>query len=159
MTFFLDLDGVLADFDLGYENLTGIKPTRWPHPDNINWNRIQAVPDFYLSLPLMPGAEMLFEATAALCERYGGQPTILTGIPASIDAADNNKRRWVARHFGENVPVICCRSRDKYLHGKPNDVLVDDYLKYRREWEHMGGVFIHYRDAAQAIDELTMLAT
>ena len=53
---FVDLDGVLADFDTGYEKLTGVKPTRWPAPDNIDWKAVDKAQDFYLRLPLIPGA-------------------------------------------------------------------------------------------------------
>ena len=55
----LDMDGVLADFDGHYQACFGVKPTRWPEPDTVDWKLIAAVPDFYLNLPLMPGAKEL----------------------------------------------------------------------------------------------------
>lgn len=152
---FLDLDGVLADFDTAHERAFGYRPTRWPQDENANWKGIETAKDFYLHLPLMPGSRDLFGWAVEISKQCGYQPpTILTGIPVSVDAAANNKRRWVATYFGPNVSVICCRSRDKYKHGKPGDFLVDDYLKYRAAWLGMGGFFIHYTDAVSAIKKL-----
>ena len=144
----LDMDGVLADFDGHYHKTFGYRPTRFPEPDNVEWKRIQGT-TFYLDLPVMPGAYDLFR----FADEAGLGVAILTGVPASIDAACNHKRDWAAQHFPD-VQVVCCQSRDKWKHGKPDDFLIDDYLKYRVDWERMGGVFIHHTSAAKSIREL-----
>ena len=45
-------------------------------------------------------------------------------------------------------------AREKHLHMKPGDVLVDDFLKYKELWEDAGGVFVHHTSAEQTIAEL-----
>jgi hypothetical protein len=152
----LDMDGVLADFDGHYQACFGDRPTRWPEPDTVDWDKIASVPDFYLKLPLMPGAKELFRYVDDLGYGTG----ILTGVPKSIDASSNHKTEWAAEpdHFPDTI-VRCCQSRDKWKHGRPGDVLVDDYLKYRVEWERMGGIFVHHTSAADSIIQLGELVS
>ncbi|MCR5178660.1 MAG: hypothetical protein K6C95_06720 [Lachnospiraceae bacterium] len=64
---FLDMDGVLADFNLGVSKLCGIEPIsqdaldRDPHADTAMWAKIREVEHFYDSLELMPGAKEMFD--------------------------------------------------------------------------------------------------
>ena len=83
MTFYVDMDGVLADFDRGLRELCGIEPlsvneARSPEYEDAMWAAIRAVPHFYLSLEPMPGALEMFEQ---LSRREGARCEILTGIP------------------------------------------------------------------------------
>lgn len=109
------------------------------------WQTLREHGSFYVDLPLLPGALELYQALRHM------EPVILTGSPA--EWADEQKRVWGAKHFPE-TRMIVCKSRDKALHMKPGDVLIDDYLKYRHLWEQAGGVFIHYQNAEQALREL-----
>jgi len=144
---YLDCDGVLADFDVLAAEILGMHPRQFEDQfgDERFWQALQDHGSFYRDLPLMPDALKLFEGVRHL------EPVILTGSPAVW--ADEQKRVWGARHFPETRMVVC-KSRDKRLHMKPGDVLIDDFLKYRRLWEEAGGVFIHYRSAEQALGEL-----
>ncbi len=148
----LDLDGVMFDFDSHYEHHFGARPARWPAKDTADWKLVNSVPDFFRTIPLMHDAGLLFR----FVDELGFGVGFLTGCPASIDASANQKREAVAESFPDTM-VICCRSRDKYLHGKPGDVLVDDYLKYADRWTGMGGFFIHHTSAANSIRQLREL--
>lgn len=145
----LDLDGVLFDFDAQYCRHFGVRPTRWPAPDSVNWDLVRSVPDFFRKLPLMDGARELY--TAARCLDTTG---VITGCPKQIPAVGEQKREAVQEHFPEMWAVRTCASREKYQHGKPGDILVDDYLKYRHLWVQMGGIFIHHTSAAESISAL-----
>ena len=149
MTIFLDVDGVVADFDGHYQRHFGVRPTRWPEPDNVDWRLVNSVPDFYRTIPLMPRARELFQRVVDCGEGCA----FLTGIPVSIDAASNQKKEWIAEHF-PNVECICCRARDKWEHGRPGDTLIDDYVKYKSAWTSMGGFFIHHTSVPETIKEL-----
>jgi hypothetical protein len=50
--------------------------------------------------------------------------------------------------------MITCMAREKRMHMKPGDVLVDDFLKYKEPWEDTGGIFIHHTSAHSTIIEL-----
>lgn len=151
---FIDLDGVLADFDSRYEAVFGERNNHdAPEPPDF-WSRLGAHADghFYAELVLMPDARELWAGVSAM------NPIVLTGIPRSLPHAEPDKRAWVARHFGADVQVICCASKDKCRYGRPGDVLIDDWSKYRHLWEEMGGLFILHTSAASSLDALSALS-
>ncbi len=149
---FLDLDGVLADFDAASIALFGKHPRRAEQvlgtPEF--WRHIQLAGSFYRGLALTSDAMKLYRAVAHL------SPIILTGVPAG-GWAEEQKIAWVEQHF-PGVKVITCRAREKFLYMRhPGDVLVDDYLKYKELWEQAGGVFIHHTSVRSTIQKLARL--
>nr|WP_209988844.1 hypothetical protein [Azospirillum picis] len=145
---FLDLDGVLADFDRGVVATTGKRPEQLAMKDM--WRALSRHDDFFGTLEFMHDAQELW----AFCAPH--RPTILTGLPLGSWAPEQ-KKRWVARMLGAHVPVITCMARDKARYATPGSVLVDDREKARAPWEAAGGHFILHRSAAGSIAELVAL--
>ena len=143
---FCDMDGVLADFDAHHEAVFGVRPDK--RLDNVDWGAVRGVKDFYLNIPPMADMPMLWDFIGRF------NPIVLTGVPLSVAEAPDNKRAWVAKHLGPHVEVRCCRSREKCLHAKPGDVLVDDWEKYRQLWLDAGGRWITHRSADETIADL-----
>jgi len=145
---FLDLDGVLADFDAGVEALLGMSADAYERKRSKRdfWFRLMRADDFYGSLPEMKDARELFDAVKHL------EPTILTGLPIGKWAAPQ-KDRWVAEHF-PGTPVITTMARDKHKHMRPGDVLVDDRQNHRTTYEAAGVVFIHHKNARSSLKAL-----
>jgi hypothetical protein len=139
---FLDLDGVLADFDHGVQAVTGRRPEDLPL--KAMWAALAQAPGFFETLGMMEDAGELWRYCAP------HQPTILTGLPLGSWAPEQ-KRRWVARMLGAHVPVITCMSRDKPRWSGPGHVLVDDRASAREGWERKGGHFVHHVSAGQSI--------
>lgn len=142
---FLDLDGVLADFDRGVERVTGKRPDQLKTREM--WRALARDEDFYGTLEFMHDAQALWD----FCRPY--RPVILTGLPLG-KWAPTQKRRWVANMLGRDVEIITCLSRDKPNHSAPGHVLIDDRLSLRAPWEARGGVFIHHVSAAASIAAL-----
>jgi len=145
---FLDLDGVLADFDAGVRATTGNPPGDLTA--RVMWRALAAHPDFYGTLDMMADAQDLW----AFCAPFG--PTILTGLPMGR-WAEPQKRAWVARVLGAHVPVVACLSREKHNWSRPGHVLVDDRIDLRDRWEAAGGTFVHHTTAAASIAALRAL--
>jgi hypothetical protein len=155
---FVDLDGVLSDFDTAVKDLTGHFP--WELPDSRMWPRLAKTPEFYTNLPWMPDGYELWSYIR------GYLPVVLTGVPRG-KWAEQQKRDWCARELGEDVPVITCFSRQKpekaWEHlaeegdTRATPVLIDDRERIREAWEAGGGVFIHHRSAGSSIEELQAL--
>lgn len=148
MKLFLDLDGVLADFDRGVVALTGKHPSEQSTREM--WRAAARAPGFFAELAFTGDGRRLWQ----FCRPF--DPTILTGLPHGGWAAPQ-KRRWVERMLGPEVPVITCMSRQKARYAAAGHILVDDRLSAREAWEQAGGVFIHHRDAERTIAALTEL--
>jgi len=151
-TLFIDLDGVLANFDAGYAAVNGSPPDK--HLDNVDWRKVVAVPGFYADLAPLPDALVLWDFAVNYAMHHGMNIVILTGVPSSVPEAAADKRLWVNKHIGEHVPLIACRSRDKKLHMLPGDILVDDWERYKEHWLEAGGVWITHTSAAESIAAL-----
>ena len=145
---FLDLDGVLADFDAGAKAVLGMSSCDFEarHGKREFWRRLARAKDFYATLPLLSDAMVLFEAVRHL------EPTILTGLPLG-DWAAPQKVRWAARHF-PGTKIITTMARDKYKHMTGMDVLVDDRADHRERWKAAGGTFIHHKNARDSLAQL-----
>lgn len=156
---FIDLDGVLADFDGKVEELTGIRPDRSkPGLEKMMWKAIEDHGRFYADLEPMSDATDLLDWLNAHAKDF----TVLTGITTSPGCADQ-KREWCASWLGQDIPVITCASKDKATEAwkvTPSGtvpVIVDDWTKYQSVWEESGGVFIVHTSAAKSIAKLREL--
>lgn len=147
-TIYLDCDGVLADFDRGFEEHWGMLSADYEKRFGSTrfWSEIENHPDFFGTLPLMRDAMVLYEGVKHL------RPTILTGMPKG-GWADPQKRRWAATHF-PNVRVITCLSAKKSQFCQPGDILIDDTPKHRSKWIAAGGVWIDHKDATSSLETL-----
>ena len=145
---FVDLDGVLADFDRGVKLVTGKRPEELSV--KAMWRALSKASDFYGTLEFMHDAQILWD----YCKPY--DPTILTGLPLGSWAPDQ-KRRWVARMLGPDVPIITCMSRDKPKYSGPGHVLIDDRVGIKEGWERAGGTFILHTRAERSIAALERL--
>lgn len=144
---FLDLDGVLTDFNKKVFEILGDNPENIP--DRVMWPKLAAYTEnggFFNSLEWMPGSGKLWNIVKNF------NPTILTGTPRGNWSQDQ-KRSWVAREMG-NYDVITCLSRDKQLHSGAGRLLIDDRKKNIDEWIAMGGEAIFHTSVEQTIHEL-----
>jgi hypothetical protein len=152
MQLYLDMDGVLADFDKKATEIFGVSPRAFEDRfgSKVFWQVLQSYPDFYNSFAMMIDAPFLLDAVMHL------KPIVLTGVPLWGDQAASQKRAWLKRYL-PGVPVITCRSKDKSKHCQPGDVLVDDRTEYKHLWEEAGGIYVVHTDAYNSIRELRAL--
>lgn len=148
---FVDLDGTLADLERHYREMFGVHPDK--AADDLDWSRVFASPGFFANLPPMPDMAELWDYVRRLMP----DPIILTGVPQRVPSAAQDKKRWVTKHLGADVQVICCRSKDKSRYANPGDILIDDWEKYRHLWVGKGGRWITHTSAAESIRQLEEL--
>lgn len=132
---YLDLDGVMADFDGAFPAVFGVSHIDMPKKEM--WRYIATKPRFFADLPPMPGA---MEAWAFWLRWYN--PIVLTSAGEShYDEIAPQKRDWVERFLGPDVPVIVVRDGiDKPLHmASAGDILIDDWSKNTNAWNEHGG--------------------
>lgn len=148
----LDLDGVLADFGRGLVEATGKAPDAFSVDEM--WARVAAIPEFFLGLETTTAAHELLAVARSL-----GEVRILTAIPrrTTYPAAAEEKRRWVARHFGDLPVVVVQYASQKADHARPGDILIDDAAENIRRWVKAGGTGIVHTDLVQTLAELDQL--
>lgn len=153
---FIDLDGVLVDFNFGVREIFDRAPEQLS-PSQL-WSTLARTTDYYATLPWTDDGKDLWEAVKNL------SPTILTGLPRG-KWAEPQKRAWCRRELGADVPVITCMSRDKHLQAKAaaqmncTALLVDDRASLAEQWELAGGIFITHTSASQSIQKLSQYFT
>ncbi len=161
---YLDMDGVLADFERGIRELCHMEPQpqngkRDARYDDLMWEAIKKVDHFYDRLELMPGAKEMF---GRLREKYGDRVEILTGIPREergIVTAAEDKRNWTARILSDEVKVntVCRKHKMDFCNG-PDTILIDDREKSIIEWRNLGGTGILHVNAEETMEELRALS-
>ena len=155
---FLDLDGVLADFDAGVQQVAGCPPSDLP-PQRL-WPLLARSSDFYNRLPWTQDGKHLWETVKHL------NPVIVTGLPRG-KWAEPQKRSWCARELGSHVPVLCGMARikgqialdwlDEHEEEECLPVLVDDRITAQQSWEDMGGHYVLHLNAQESLKILASL--
>lgn len=167
---FCDLDGVLADFEQGVLQKTGL-PIDGQSRDKL-WQKINNSSGFFETLPVVDGALEFWDELCALPATVQ-PPTILTGLPLlAKKTVHKEKARWCRQHLHlpgrlpedalseggdgpQEVPVQTCLSHKKgELWSGPGCVLIDDAAERRKEWTMYGGLFIHHVSFARTLYEL-----
>lgn len=131
---FVDMDGVLSDFDShakAHGKYDAKGGTKWDELDFKWWST-------------MPAYEGMKEFYAEL--KKIGTVSFLTG-PIVSPECHYGKAEWVQRQWSKwalTELVICPAERKRYLAG-PNRILIDDRIKNVEEWNAAGGIGIHHK--------------
>lgn len=155
---FIDMDGVLADFDRGFMERFAVDHRAKDFPKKVMWDHVYSVEQFFWELPLMEGAERLMEKAYHI--RNSGlveDVMILTACPSSAyDTVADQKKRWIRHHFGGGfmvLPAYRSESKPAYIQNV-GDILVDDWRLNCEAWEAVGGKAVKYENSEQTIKDL-----
>lgn len=160
---YFDMDGVLADFDRGVEELAHFPRHNQADQDdakvNAMWDAVRNVPHFYDRLEQLPGALEMFRRVRA---EFRDRVEILTGLPKpyrNIPDAEADKRTWVKRLLSEDIIVNACIREDKIKYCKDAScILIDDLESNIEAWRKHGGTGILHtssEDTLMRLHELT----
>lgn len=141
MKLYLDLDGVMADFDRHFPNVFGVDHRSLA--EDALWERIHSHPSFFRDLPVCDGAVAFFD-------RYSyADPIILTACPrTNYQHVARQKREWVREHLSSRctvLPVMGGRNKPLFMHAA-GDILVDDFERNIQAWEKEGGLGILHKN-------------
>jgi 5'(3')-deoxyribonucleotidase len=130
---FIDMDGVLADFDSQIDPIYKFKEP----PQMFEKG-------FYRSLPVMDGAK---EAIKTLLDcpylnvYIASKPTI-KNLHSTVE-----KYEWIQEHFPELLSKIFLTCDKRLLKG---DILIDDH----KRWSKFDGSFVYFKNWNQALTEV-----
>jgi hypothetical protein len=149
---YCDMDGVLVDFEGGYEKLTGIdlKGEYRPGVEDF-WKPIeQAGVKYWASLKWMPDGKQLW--------RYIKQYTPeLLSAPSKSESSKIGKYVWVKNNLPGTKLILRYASQKQQL-ATPNSILIDDRQVNIDQWEAAGGIGILHTSADNTISQLKKLS-
>ena len=158
---YLDMDGVVADFDKRFNDLSGMMPQDYVNKNGLNafWDLIDEKHKvaFWRGIELMPDAQKLVK----FVEQY---PFEMLTAPSIKKQSIIGKGLWVKDKIGtlySTKPKVTYRSAKQKHTVKPNltkfDILIDDKGSTIDNWNAAGGTAILYQNADQVINDLKKL--
>ncbi|MCP4482744.1 MAG: hypothetical protein GY817_08355 [bacterium] len=147
---YCDMDGVLVDFERGYEKLTGIDLRGEFQKGEDFWDPIsKAGVGFWAGLKWMPDGQKLWN----YLKPY--KPDLLSA-PSREDSSRIGKHVWV-KHKIPGTKLILRYAKQKQELATPESILIDDRQVNIDQWEAAGGIGILHTSADNTIKQLKQL--
>lgn len=152
---FIDMDGVLADFDAWKRTVQAERPE--VNDDETLWEVVKDYDHFYLHLPVCPDAPALMQYLRSLDTPL----CILTALPRRrvIPNSAEDKEAWIRKHIDPSIEFrIGPYAVDKQNHCEgEGHVLIDDSRLNIPQWNAKGGHGILFHNLDQTLKELDSL--
>lgn len=137
---YLDMDGILTDFQKHFEDYFGIKiwhgQTHTPVKEV--YNKISSVPNWWASMPWMKYGKELLNLSNELCDNV----ELLTTPAETVETCEEDKLTWVKREIPFNIKVNFSSSKEDYAN--PKSILVDDTEKNIEKFIEKKGIGLYY---------------
>ena len=147
---YCDMDGVLADFESGYEKLTGIDLRGEFQKGDDFWDPIsKAGVGFWAGLKWMPDGQKLWDYLKPL-------DPVLLSAPSREQSSRIGKAVWV-KHKIPGTKLILRYAKQKQELATPESILIDDRQVNIDQWEAAGGIGILHTSTANTIQQLQKL--
>ena len=149
MIIYLDLDGVITDFDKAFESLGQGTPEEVHKRggDSFFYALVGGAGlDFWSKMEWTPDGKLLWN----FLKPY--HPIILSAPINNFDSI-NGKKIWVKRNLG-NVQLILKKSKEKKELATPNSILIDDRPSNIQSWKEHGGIGILHKNTDDTIKKL-----
>ena len=153
---FVDMDGVLADFDKGFQEISGLSS------DSVSteemWGKINEYgrAKFFSELPWMSGSKEMWNFIIQNFLKVKILSSL--GKQDKIDGLNTKGKTMWLRH---NIPslsledIILVDNKHKKRHySKPGDIIIDDTPVVIEEWIKKGGIGILHQSAQKTINQL-----
>ena len=149
-TIYLDLDGVIADFDKRFKELAGMGPQEyedsfgtekfWDFIDNKHGVK------FWTGIKWMPEGQKLYNFIKQFDHK-------LLSAPSRNDASKIGKKIWAKKNT-PGTQLILAAAVNKQNYADKSNILIDDREKNIQQWKDAGGIGILFKSTDQVIDEL-----
>jgi phosphopantetheine adenylyltransferase len=166
---YCDMDGVLCDFDLGYEKLTGISTAEAnTKGKSYFWELFRKgvgknEKEFWANLPWQPGGQELWKAISPYTPNILSSPAIDFNLPSNqqldpeYNQAIQGKKEWIAKNLSNVGEEIFVPAVQKATFAAPNHILIDDMKKNTDAWEAAGGIAISHKNLSDTLRRLETL--
>ncbi len=157
ITCYVDMDGVLADFDKGFYDISGgIESNKVS--DSELWSIIDAYgkSKFFSELPWMVDGKELW--SFVIQNFLNVKILSALGKTDKVDKlTSTGKREWLSHNIPsltEDDIILVDNKHQKKRWSKPGDIIIDDTEIVIQEWNKKGGIGILHKTAAETINIL-----
>lgn len=152
---YLDMDGVIADFNKRYKELYRMEPREAEKKKEFHkfFDEFIATGQFS-TLDLMPDAMLGIEYL-----RKAPVPTQIlssTASPERYDAIAKQKLIWLQTHGITFNPIFVPGKRHKYKYATPDSIIIDDTESVIDDWRKAGGIGILHKNWVTTLAILKM---
>lgn len=148
---FLDMDGVLTDWDEAVRQLGHGEALRENAPERDRAEMYRAInnagTDFWANIEWTPDGKRLWEIVKMF------HPTLLTS-PGRFPYAIRGKKIWIKENI-PGTPVFFSRNKSEYA--ERDAVLIDDQKNNISAWREAGGIGIYHQNTDDTEKELMSL--
>lgn len=153
---YLDMDGVIVDFELGAKKL--INEPKWLENREQSrdfWKALHSMTadeceDYWANLSWMPGGKELWKYLKNFQTIILSKPDKTAGFR---QACEKGKARWLQKNLQPTPKFIF--STEKWRMASPNAILIDDHTSNTIPFEdHGGAAIIHNGDPKRTINIL-----
>ena len=151
-TIYLDMDGVIVDFDKQFEDAFDMPPREFEKAFGAEmfWKKIEERGvGFWRGMDWMPGGQELYN-------RVSQYNHYLLSSPSRSDTSKIGKHMW-KKDNTPNTKLILARSYNKKNYADKSNILIDDREDNIQQWRDAGGIGILYKSASQVNKELDKL--
>jgi 5'(3')-deoxyribonucleotidase len=129
-TVYLDMDGVVADFEGVYGHLA--------------WNDIEKLNHVYRHIPKTDYADAIVNVARKFRDELGYKLYFLTAVSKKAHIPDvySDKVKWAHEYFPDIEVRFGPDASEKKNHCNPGDILVDDKASNCRDWESVDGIAV-----------------
>ena len=147
---YLDMDGVIADFEKRYKELYHMEPRQAEKKKEFNkyFDDFIATGQFE-TLDLMPEAEQLLSFLKSI-----DIPTKILSSTASqerYDAIAPQKEKWLDMHGINFERIFVPGKRFKYKYADANSLIIDDTVSVIDDWRRAGGYAIWHNNVPSTL--------
>lgn len=158
LTIYLDMDGVLCDFDKQYIKVNGTPPSmanRDRKEKDAKWLKFIEGKNFE-KLDYFKNAKVLLGVIEILDSDPNVKVEILSsaGGPSNYDEVKSQKVKWLKDHnITYKVNIVTGRSKKKE-YANENTVLIDDTADVVDSFNSAGGHAILHKDVTKTVEQL-----
>ena len=151
---YVDMDGVLCDFEKRYKELYGdIKDRDRRSTFRPNFSNFIETGQFALLEPMSD-----FLTLKVFLDSIDVTKEILssTAYEETYDTISNQKMNWLNQYGVTWKPNFVPGKRHKYKYATPDALIIDDTLSVIQDWHKAGGFAIWHNNALSTISQLKM---
>jgi 5' nucleotidase, deoxy (Pyrimidine), cytosolic type C protein (NT5C) len=152
---FVDLDGVLCDFQKRYKQIFGVAPESLKYKQfhqqfdkfiiDMNFATLDMMPDTLKLLSVLDSLEVPKEILSS------------TASESRHDVVSKQKIIWLKKHGITYKQNFVPGKSLKYKFATPNSIIIDDTVSVIEDWNKAGGIGILHKSAETTIDKLKSL--